>query len=450
MTTDISMSVFTSSIADQLTFYPDKHFVTKNSRFSDHACITVYEIIDKQVRVPRLWASENHITEIKPVGDIQLTNVDIKLRKYQQDVVDYCIGEFKTKHGAVVAMPTGTGKTVVGLYIAGVLNTRTAIIVHKHVLLEQWIDRIHQFLPGKTVGCVYGPRCELDQDITIIMIQSLITKTYTFQRFGLMIIDECHHITSECFIAALFKVPSDFILGLSATPKRRDNMHVLFPLFINNIRFFDIQPPECKVLHVSLQSRVLFQKEPTYVDLLTYLCHEKNTARRTEIVETIKFLVSLNRHILVLSARKNNLLVLHEIFKTYSTLYIGGVVTNSNVHQINETRKPLIFATFSIFEEGVDFPELDTLVLLTPKASIQQACGRIVRSNGSTHGDKTKLIIDFIDPCSFGYALWNKRLKFYQQQKFEVIHTTPNDIRHINFDRNNSNNHSDLDILFNQ
>ena len=366
---------------------------------------------------------------------IPTINIDISLREYQQKVVDYCIEEFKTKQGAVIAMPTGTGKTVVALYLTGVLNVKTVILVHKHVLLSQWIDRINQFLPGKSVGCVYGPRCELDKDITIVMIQSLISKTYDeFPSFGLMIIDECHHITSECFIASLFKIKSKIILGLSATPKRRDNMHILFPLFINDIKFFNIQPPKCKVLKICLQTRVLFQKEPTFVELLTYLCHEKNVSRQNEIIETIKILLTQQRHILVLSARKNNLMRLHEIFKDVSTLYIGGVVNQSTVKEINANRKSLIFATFGIFEEGTDFPELDTLVLLTPKASVQQACGRIFRSNG-TLSDKCHLIVDFVDPCSFGYALWNKRQKYYHNEKYDIINTVPNDIGGVSLDK---------------
>ena len=101
-------------------------------------------------------------------------------------------------------------------------------------------------------------------------------------------------------------------------------------------------------------------------------------------------------------------------------VYTGDTAKTIDISSLEKYK--FILATFSIFEEGVDLPYLNTLVLASPKANIHQACGRIFRcTNDTVSTDQFKTIIDFVDDCDIGYALLYKRKRFYQQQEFKII-----------------------------
>jgi superfamily II DNA or RNA helicase len=116
---------------------------------------------------------------------------------------------------------------------------KTLVIVHKEFLLNQWIERIHQFLPTARVGKIQGSTVDVDnKDIVIGMLQSLSMKDYpadTFTSFGLMVIDEVHHISSEVFSCALFKVVTKYTMGLSATMNRKDGTTKVFKMFLGDV-----------------------------------------------------------------------------------------------------------------------------------------------------------------------------------------------------------------------
>ena len=120
------------------------------------------------------------------------------------------------------------GKTVIALNIISKLKTKTLVIVHKGFLVEQWIERIQQFLPKARIGKIQGQIIDIeDKDIVIGMLQSLSMKEYPqnmFKEFGLLIVDEVHHIAAEVFVRSLFKIITKNVLGLSATIQRKDGL----------------------------------------------------------------------------------------------------------------------------------------------------------------------------------------------------------------------------------
>ena len=112
------------------------------------------------------------------------------------------------------------------------MNVKTIIIVHKQVLLDQWKERIEQFISGAKVGLIQGPTIDVEgKDIVLAMVQSLTRKEYPkglFACFGMMIVDELHCICSQTFSEALFMIQTRYRLGLSATPKRKDGFDKVF------------------------------------------------------------------------------------------------------------------------------------------------------------------------------------------------------------------------------
>lgn len=105
--------------------------------------------------------------------------------------------------------------------------------------MNQWIERIQQFLPGARIGKIQGQIIDIDnKDIVLCMLQSLVLKDYPssiFDSFGLTIIDEVHHISSETFSNALFKVVTKYMLGLSATMNRKDGTTKVFKMFLGPV-----------------------------------------------------------------------------------------------------------------------------------------------------------------------------------------------------------------------
>jgi superfamily II DNA or RNA helicase len=132
-----------------------------------------------------------------------------KLRDYQEPVVNKFINHCLSAKcgGGLLELYCAWGKTSASLNIITQLKKKTLVIVHKEFLMNQWIERIEQFLPGARVGKIQGPIIDIDdKDIVIGMLQSLSMKEYPasiFESFGFTIIDEVHHISSEVFSNAL-------------------------------------------------------------------------------------------------------------------------------------------------------------------------------------------------------------------------------------------------------
>jgi superfamily II DNA or RNA helicase len=120
-----------------------------------------------------------------------------------------------------------------------VSGKKTIIIVHKEFLMNQWIERIQQFIPDARIGKIQGNVIDIEnKDIVLCMLQSLVLKDYPqeiFQSFGLTIIDEVHHISSETFSNALFKIVTKHMIGLSATMNRKDGTTSAFKMFLGNV-----------------------------------------------------------------------------------------------------------------------------------------------------------------------------------------------------------------------
>jgi len=173
------------------------------------------------------------------------TNIDLDfagiLRDYQEPVVNKFLKHCTENEygGGLLELPCAWGKTSGSLYILSKIKKKAIVIVHKEFLMNQWIERIQQFLPKARIGKIQGPIVDVDdKDIVLCMLQSLISKDYEqkiFDDFGLTIIDEVHHISSQTFSNALFKVVTKFMLGLSATMNRKDGTTSVFKMFLGDI-----------------------------------------------------------------------------------------------------------------------------------------------------------------------------------------------------------------------
>lgn len=191
----------------------------------------------------------------------------LRQEKQQPEAVDAALAALldSPEQGGVICLPCGYGKTTVSLHVASRIGGRVLVLVHKSVLLTQWQERIAQFLPEARVGIIRGPRAEGDPDsvdIVIGMLQSIYSHDDygdALRGFSLCIVDEAHHVPAATFLTALGKVSSRHVLGLSATPHRRDGLTELLFHSIGQICFkIDRKPSE----HATLRLYVTPEPEP--------------------------------------------------------------------------------------------------------------------------------------------------------------------------------------------
>lgn len=163
------------------------------------------------------------------------------LRDYQDPVVHKFIDHCKSQPcgGGLLELPCAWGKTSGSLYIFSKLKKKTIVIVHKEFLMNQWVERIQQFVPNARIGKIQASVVDVEnKDIVLCMLQSLISKDYDpaiFEEFGLTIIDEVHHISSQSFSNSLFKLVTKYMLGLSATMERKDGTTFVFKMFLGDV-----------------------------------------------------------------------------------------------------------------------------------------------------------------------------------------------------------------------
>lgn len=316
-------------------------------------------------------------------------------------------------HDGIISLHTGGGKTVCALYIASRLRLPALVVVHNTFLRDQWVDRVKAFLPNARIGRVQADVCDVkDKDVVIVMLQTLSMKELNidvFKPIGLVIVDECHHIASEVFVQALPKVTSKYMLGLSATPERKDRLMFAIHWFLGPLLYksetgdsvdrdvkvevyeYENHDPEFNEIVMNSQGMV---SAPIMVNKLADC--EDRTRWLCRIIEDIQ---EEGRQVLVLSDRVQHcqdiLSGLPDGLRDTACI-LSQKVASSQRTEFCST-KAILIATYSMCKEGFDVPTLNTLVMATPRPDIDQIVGRILRVEKSKRTIHP-LIVDIVDP----------------------------------------------------
>lgn len=352
----------------------------------------------------------------------------------------------KDASGGILSLNTGGGKTFCCLNVLSKLRKKTLIIVNKIMLMKQWEQEINKFLPQASVGFIQGQKNISidDKDIVIAMLQSLSRIDYPeayFDDFGVVCIDEVHHISSPVFSKVLMKLCSKYTIGLSATPTRSDGCEYVFQWYLGDIVYK--AKTERKGLHpvikiininssdykeISTVNKMTGQKQLQFTSMLSDLVLMPK--RNQLIVEMIKNVVTTeNRKILVLSDRREHLKIIKSLLDDdlSVTFTYGLFLGQMKVADLEKSKaSQVILATAQCFGEGVSEKDLDTLFLITPKKfighlqntvkkesyKIEQIVGRIFRKE---HIDKHPMIVDFQDNFSVYNTHNRQRMVFYKK-----------------------------------
>lgn len=512
-----------------------------------------------------------------------------KLRENQLDSVNTCLKACESQGGGILALPCASGKTIQSLYVLTKLGKKALIIVHKEFLLNQWIERIEEFLPDAKIGIIQQDKVDIDdKDIVIAMLQSISMKDYalnTFDSMATVIIDECfpgdtkiitddgdytilelyerwlnnleipliksyneelkmfeykkltyswkklyngemikinlnnnivkctpnhkiltingykeahqlkkgdiiislndkdmlkdilnntldnkiieelygfvnditiinkkcdvfdievednhnfvisnsgivvhncHHISSKVFSRALRKINSQYMIGLSATPNRKDGLTKVFKWYIGDV-VYSKKHQDSNIVNVERliiksdneeysKEYLNYRGNPMMPKMINNIV--QNLHRTKLIVYWIKELLKENRKIIVLSDRRAHLEDFYNLLKEENIDSVGYYVGGMKQADLDiSATKSVILGTFHISSEGLDIPGLDTEILATPKSDIVQSVGRILRK---IHTDKPAKIIDVVDKFSLFENQALKRCKLYNTRKYII------------------------------
>lgn len=330
----------------------------------------------------------------------------------------FVLGDFSVTHNTVIA-----------LKVISELKVKTLIVIHKEILMDQWKERIKQFIPSARVGIIQQSNTDtVDKDIILGMIQSISMKDYdpsVFDGIDLLIIDECHVINSRSFSQTLFKVRSLYKLGLSATPNRADGLDKVITYHIGPIIFTLNTTILDPIIHLYKSPEIDICVETNYmgnINLPKLITDLSNSEERNDFI--VKQLVTYslqNRKIIVFSDRVNHCKKLKHLFDSSSVgertktsgLFIGKMDSHSREESMNSD---IIFCSYSMAKEGFDLKELDTLMFATPRSDVVQAVGRILRQKNNN----IPIVIDIIDSPGVLMGQFMKRKKYYNEKKYLV------------------------------
>ena len=356
-----------------------------------------------------------------------------KLRPDQQLAVAAMLSD----DAGVLCAPTAFGKTVVAAAMIANRGVNTLVLVHRTELLKQWQARLQTFLGTRkgTIGTIGGGKTKPTGNIDIAVMQSLSRQGEVnpmVEGYGHVIVDECHHLGAVSFDAILKRTKAKYVLGLTATPIRRDGQQPIIFMQCGPIRHTAAKPAgaphDLEVAPYSLHARIDLPLEAGIQDVFRRLANDQG--RTAAIAGEIGRTFSQGRKVLVLTERTDHLEAI--------SVALGGEIPQLFVLHGRMSRKQraalieqldalpseaprVLLATGKLVGEGFDHPPLDTLVLAMPvswKGTLQQYAGRLHRE----HASKTDVrIIDFVDT---GHPvllrMWDKRRRGYNAMGYRI------------------------------
>ena len=416
-------------------------FIVGGAAALDNMAFPVYRENEQKMYIPRFYGIQRYgfptcenPCRIEQGDDIFGVEFSKTLRDYQVKIVDTYLNYVADKPlgagGAILEVPCAAGKTVMALYIISVLKKKTLILVHKEFLMNQWIERITEFLPNASVGKIQAQTVDIqNKDIVIGMIQSLYNRESTdelFSSFGLTIIDEVHRIGSFQFSKTLLKVITPYMLGISATVERKDKLTPLLYMFIGDKIYSEERKHDDFVCVRSIKyfsnndefSETDYDKRgnPMYSRMIVKLCEFHP---RTEfILKVIQDLIDENneKQIMILAHNRSLLTYLHDAIEHRGFASAGYYVGGMKQSDLQETEtKQIVIATYAMAAEALDIKTLSTLIMVTPKTDIVQSVGRILRVKHNN-----PIIVDIVDTHSIFQNQWTQRMQYYKKCNYRI------------------------------
>ena len=359
------------------------------------------------LKVPMRWRDERNAGQ----------KIDVSFKGVLRDEQAAALDALLTVENGTLSATTAFGKTVVAAALIAARKVNTLVLVNRQPLLDQWKARLLEFLDGCVVGQLGGGKNKLGGMVDIAIIQSLVRGDEVkdvVKNYGMVIVDECHHVSAVSFERVLKEVNAKFVYGLTATPKRQDGHHPIITMHCGKIRYADdakLQAQRRPFGHFVIPRftpfRMPVEKEertPTIQEVYAEIC--QNEIRNNLIVADVLDAVSEGRNALVLTERKSHVESLVDALceKAPNVMaFVGGQPAKirkalaDKVAAVSASEPLVIVATGKYVGEGFDVPRLDTLFLAMPIAwqgTLAQYAGRLHRLHT---GKREARVYDYVD-----------------------------------------------------
>lgn len=332
--------------------------------------------------------------------------------------------------GAIVSLPCGYGKTVFAVHMMSVLKRKTAVLVHKEIIRDQWVEAVRRFSPGATIGFVQGKTWDVEgKDVVLVMIMTLAKREVECERldaFGFVVVDEAHHLAAPVMNKAVRSFRSHFVLGLTATKERPDGLTPLLNWALGEDGFKverskGVESVKVKVVHFKDTTREILSRDGKPLVALMLNQIASHARRNQHICDLVcRMRREEGRTIMILSDRLTQLRSLRHLLlqagieEASVGLFTGETKTAERAEQMERS---IVLCSYGMANEGVDKKEADTVVMATPKGRVVQCIGRIQRP---CETKQHPLVIDVVDEVSVFKNLAWKRARLYADQGYEV------------------------------
>ena len=375
------------------------------------------------------------LTDTRPTPDPIDMSFSGTLTAIQQRAFDATIGHDL----GVIEAPPGVGKTVIACALIGHRKLPTLVLVDRKTLADQWRERLTTFLglTKRQVGQVGGSRDRQSGVVDIATLQTLARHddpASFIARYGMVVVDECHHVPAISFEKVVRDAPVRYWIGLTATPYRRDQLEGIITMHLGPVRHRIVHAqtesasmPRRLIVHDTLHDPG--EGDPTIQQVFRGLVDDNE--RTTEICADVADALTRGRRCIVLTQWTDHVTTIatqlaaagHEpVVMTGEMGKKARTAALARLHANIAARTPVVLvATGSLLGEGFDVPALDTLFLAFPvsfKGRIVHYVGRVLR----THDDKTDLEVhDYVDSLAAVLkAMHAKRLPSYATLGFDT------------------------------
>lgn len=380
-------------------------------------------------------------SEFAPATSVEYEG-NVPLYDYQSEAVNKMI----LNHYGILQSPAGSGKTQMGIAIAGLMGLKTLWVTHTKDLLTQSKRRAEIYYDKSLMGTITEGKVSIGEGITFATVQTLSALDLDLYKdtWDCIIVDECHRVAGTPtsvtqFSKVLNSLRARHKYGLSATVHRSDGLiEATYALLGRVVYTVSADAVKDKVMPVHIQpvstdcgmSREFLNSDGTinYARMITYLAENED---RNELIAS-RLAESRDHFNLVLSDRLEHLerlmAMLPDDLKEQAVFISGKMSTKAGkakrekaIEDMRQGKKRYLFASYSLAKEGLDIPRLDRLFMVTPQkdyAVIVQSTGRVART---FEGKGQPIVYDFVDPMRLTINAYKRRCTTYKKCGYEVL-----------------------------